>query len=93
MMRTEGLNTKPDWRALQHSNIASVLDFGCAGKFRFTVFEYVNGETLRSILRRRGRLPLPEVQPIIGQVARALDYAHVKGIVHRDLKPENIPPL
>ena len=76
--------------SLQHSNIASVLDFGCAGKFRFTVFEYVNGETLRSILRRRGRLPLPEVQPIIGQVARALDYAHVKGIVHRDLKPENI---
>lgn len=76
--------------SLQHPNIAAVFDFGFHRNHSFTVFEYVDGETLRTLLERRGRLPLGEVQAIIGQLARALDYAHCKGIVHRDLKPENV---
>ncbi len=76
--------------SLQHPNIAAVYDFGFYRNRSFTVFEHVDGETLRQVLRRRHRLPLDETQTIIGQLARALDHAHSKGIVHRDLKPENV---
>ena len=76
--------------SLQHPNIAAVLDFGFAEGLSFTVFEFVEGETLRQIAHKRQRLPLAELRPIVGQLARALDYAHAKGIVHRDLKPENV---
>ncbi len=75
---------------LQHPNIAAVFDFGFHRNHSFTVFEYVDGESLRALLERRGCLPLSEVQAITGELARALDYAHSKGIVHRDLKPENV---
>lgn len=76
--------------SLQHPNIAAVLDFGFSEGLSFTVFEFVGGETLRHIACRRQRLPLSEVQQIVGQLSRALDYAHANGIVHRDLKPENV---
>lgn len=76
--------------SLQHPNIAGVFDFGFYHNQSFTVFEYVAGETLREVLNRRIQIPLHEARTIIGQLARALDYAHSKGIVHRDLKPENV---
>ncbi len=75
--------------SLQHPNIAAVYDFGFSGNQSFTVFEYVDGKTLRQVLEHRGTIPLEETKLIIGQLGRALDYAHSKGIIHRDLKPEN----
>jgi serine/threonine-protein kinase len=75
---------------LAHSAIATVYDFGFHDDKPFTVFEYIEGETLRALLRRRGRLPLDEVRLIVGPLAQALDFAHSCGIVHRDLKPENL---
>jgi len=56
----------------------------------FMVFEYVNGESLRTYLRKHGQLPIEEVIRIGLQLAEALHYIHEQGIVHRDLKPENI---
>lgn len=75
---------------LDHPAIATVFDFGFHEGRPFAVFEYVDGETLRDVLRRRRRIPLDEVRRIIGSLAEALDFAHGRGIVHRDLKPENI---
>lgn len=70
--------------------IATVFDYGFHGPLPYTVFEYVPGETLRDLLRRRGRMPLDEVTLVLGPVAQALDLAHARRVVHRDLKPENI---
>ena len=75
---------------LSHKNIAAVYDFGFHHDKSYTVFEYIEGETLREIIQRRGRMPLDEAMPMIGDLAAALDFAHAHGIVHRDLKPENI---
>jgi serine/threonine protein kinase len=75
---------------LVHPAIATVYDFGLHEGVPFTVFEYISGETLGQLLKRRGRLPLEEVRLIIGPLAQALDYAHARGVVHRDLKPSNI---
>ncbi len=76
--------------SLNHKGIAAVYDFGVHENKSFTVFEFIEGETLRALLRRRGRLPLDEVLQILGDLAAALDCAHAHGVVHRDLKPENI---
>ena len=67
-----------------------MYDYGFHDDKPFTVFEYLPGETLRELLRRRGRLPLEEVRLIVGPLAQALDFAHARRVVHRDLKPENI---
>jgi serine/threonine protein kinase len=51
---------------------------------------YVEGESLRDLLRREKQLPLEDALGIAREVADALGYAHARGIVHRDIKPENI---
>jgi len=76
--------------SLTHPAIATVFDYGFHQESPFTVFEYIEGETLRELIERRGRLPLDEVRLIVGPLAQALDFAHGRRIVHRDLKPENI---
>jgi eukaryotic-like serine/threonine-protein kinase len=71
--------------SLTHPAIATVFDFGFQNDNPFTVFEYIEGETLRELIERRGRLPLDEVRLIVGPLAQALDFAHARRIVHRDL--------
>ena len=56
----------------------------------FMVFDYIEGESLRTYLNTQGRLPVDEVLRIGFQLAETLQYVHDRGIVHRDLKPENI---
>src|SRR6185437_15266591 len=75
---------------LQHPHILVVHDSGDAdGQLWFTM-PYVEGETLRSRLRRETQLPLDDAIRIASEVADALDYAHQHGVIHRDVKPENI---
>ncbi len=75
--------------ALNHPNIIAVYDVGQdAGRF-YIVSEFVDGESLRSILDR-GALPTRKVIDYGIQMAEALAAAHDLGIVHRDLKPENV---
>lgn len=75
---------------LNHRGIAAVYDFGFHDNKSYTVFEYVEGMSLRELINRRGRIPPAETLQIISDLATALDFAHVRGVIHRDLKPENI---
>ncbi|HEX5947946.1 MAG TPA: Stk1 family PASTA domain-containing Ser/Thr kinase, partial [Actinomycetota bacterium] len=75
---------------LNHPNIVSVYDTGDQGDVHFIVMEYIEGRTLRDVIRGEGPL-LPERGAEIGEaVARALSTAHQAGLVHRDIKPGNI---
>lgn len=75
---------------LQHPNIVGVLAAGEADGVPYFVMPYVEGESLRALLRREGRLPVPNVVAILRDIARALAFAHGRGIVHRDIKPDNV---
>jgi serine/threonine protein kinase len=75
---------------LRHPNIVPLLDSGMAGELAYFVAPFVEGESLRQLIRRRGKLEVDEAVRIAGHVAQALEYAHGEGVVHRDIKPENI---
>src|SRR5262249_20835368 len=76
--------------ALKHPHIVPVHDFFALDENAYLVMSYVEGASLRSVLRRRGRLPVDEVFKIARDILEALDFAHNKGIIHRDVKPSNI---
>lgn len=75
---------------LDHENIARVYFFGEDQGLHFIAFEFVEGENLRLLLERRGRLPVPEAVHYMLQVATGLAHAAERGVVHRDIKPSNI---
>jgi serine/threonine protein kinase/tetratricopeptide (TPR) repeat protein len=75
--------------SLNHPNIITIYEVGRFGGANFIATEFIDGETLRDILRK-GNLSLDEVLSIFIQTAEALSAAHAAGIVHRDIKPENI---
>jgi len=74
---------------LNHPNIVTVYDTGeQAGRF-YIAMEYVEGTTLKEILRRRGPISSSGILHILMQMSEALAYAHEKKVVHRDIKPAN----
>jgi serine/threonine protein kinase len=75
--------------ALNHPNILAVFDAAVDGATPFIVSELIEGESLRSEVRR-GPIPLKRLLDLTTQIADGLAEAHTAGIVHRDLKPENI---
>ncbi len=75
--------------ALNHPHIITIYDIGELNGEHFIATEYVDGQTLREVLRR-GPLPLKEAIESGLQIAAALEAAHAAGIVHRDIKPENV---
>ncbi len=75
---------------LSHPSIVTVIDRGEQDGRQFIVFEYVDGETLKELIERRGPLPVRQALELILQVARALGFAHERGLVHRDVKPQNV---
>ncbi|OZC49553.1 MULTISPECIES: Stk1 family PASTA domain-containing Ser/Thr kinase [Nocardiaceae] len=80
--------------ALNHPAIVAVYDTGEAeteaGPLPFIVMEYVDGDTLRDIVRAEGPMPPRRAMEVIADVCAALDFSHRNGIVHRDVKPANI---
>ncbi|MBF6204859.1 Stk1 family PASTA domain-containing Ser/Thr kinase [Nocardia asteroides] len=80
--------------ALNHPAIVAVYDTGEAeidgGPLPYIVMEYVDGDTLRDIVRGKGPMPPRRAMEIIADVCAALDFSHKAGIVHRDMKPANI---
>ncbi len=75
---------------LQHPHILPVYDSGAGEGILWFTMPYVEGHTLRQRLRQDGRLPVAEAVSIVGDIARALAFAHRRGVVHRDVKPENV---
>jgi serine/threonine protein kinase len=75
---------------LDHENIARVFFCGEDQGLHFIAFEYVEGDNLRIILERRGRLPVSEAIRCILQIATGLEHAASRSVVHRDVKPSNI---
>ncbi|WP_447925274.1 Stk1 family PASTA domain-containing Ser/Thr kinase [Georgenia muralis] len=75
---------------LTHPGVVAVHDQGTTGEASYLVMELVEGPNLRTVLRRRGALPLGEALTVVDHVLDALASAHRAGLVHRDIKPENV---
>jgi serine/threonine-protein kinase len=75
---------------LSHPAVVSVFDQGEDGETVYLAMEYVEGRTLRQVLRDHGRLLPAHALDVIDPVLAALQAAHAAGIVHRDVKPENV---
>jgi serine/threonine-protein kinase len=76
---------------IHHPNVVTIYESGQADDGTpYIAMVYLEGETLRQALARRGALPVAEVAEILQQAARGLHAAHKLGIIHRDLKPDNI---
>jgi serine/threonine-protein kinase len=80
---------------LNHPSIVAVYDTGEdvtpeGGSLPFIVMEFVQGRTLRDVLKTEGRLPPRRAMEIAADVCGALDFSHRNGIVHRDIKPANV---
>ncbi|HET7722481.1 MAG TPA: Stk1 family PASTA domain-containing Ser/Thr kinase, partial [Acidimicrobiales bacterium] len=75
---------------LNHPNIVSIYDWGEEEGTYFIVMEYVDGLTLRDVIRRQGPLLASRAAEIGADIAAALHFAHVGGVVHRDVKPGNV---
>jgi eukaryotic-like serine/threonine-protein kinase len=77
--------------SLSHPNIITVHDFGILPEGTlYLAMEYLEGETLATLLERQEHLDFKQAIPIFMQICLALEYAHAQGIIHRDLKPSNI---
>jgi eukaryotic-like serine/threonine-protein kinase len=77
-------------RNVTHKNVVRIYDMGEADGTKFITMEYVEGEDLRSMLARDGKVAPQKALEIVQQICRALDAAHAEGVIHRDLKPQNV---
>ncbi|MFN0183560.1 MAG: serine/threonine-protein kinase [Aquabacterium sp.] len=75
---------------LAHPGIVLVYEFGEDADRSYIVMEYLEGVTLRQLMRSKGRLDLIDAYALARQLLIALDYSHKLGVVHRDLKPANL---
>jgi eukaryotic-like serine/threonine-protein kinase len=75
---------------LSHPNIVTVIDRGVDNGRQYIVFEHVDGENLKELVQRSGRLPVRRAVELALAVADGLAFAHQEGLVHRDVKPQNV---
>jgi serine/threonine protein kinase len=75
---------------LNHPHIVPLLAAGGEGGLSWYVMPFIQGESLRARLLRRGKLPAGQVVRTLREIASALSFAHQNGIIHRDIKPDNV---
>ena len=75
---------------LSHPNIVEVYDVGEEDEEYYIVMEYIEGKTLKQLLKKRESLTLTEVIDIMTQLTDGISHAHESYIIHRDIKPQNI---
>ena len=76
--------------ALRHNSIIEIYDVDEYHGKPYMVMEYVKGESLKELLKRRGTFTPVEACDIIYQLSDALHHAHEHGVIHRDVKPQNV---
>ncbi len=76
--------------SLSHGNIVGIYDVGSEDNMQYIVMEFVEGESLKDYIRRKGVVPVAEACNIINQVLAGIQHAHEHGIIHRDIKSHNI---
>lgn len=76
--------------SLAHPNIVEMYDVGEDNGLYYIVMEYIEGKTLKQLLKKRGSLTLSEAIDIMLQLTDGMAHAHNSYIIHRDLKPQNI---
>jgi serine/threonine-protein kinase len=77
-------------RRISHRNVVRTHDLGETNGMYYITMEYVEGKSLKDLIKERGRLPASAVVPIAKQLCRALEVAHDEGVIHRDIKPQNM---
>lgn len=76
--------------SLSHPNIVEMYDVGEYNGIYYIVMEYIEGKTLKQLIKKRGALTLSEAIDIMLQITDGISQAHDSYIIHRDLKPQNI---
>lgn len=76
--------------SLYNENIVEVYDVGEDHGQYYIVMEYIDGKHLKNLLKKRGKLTVPEAIDIMMQIASGLSVAHDQYLIHRDIKPQNI---
>lgn len=74
--------------SLEHPHILPLYDFGAQGGLTYMAMRYVSGGDLSNLMGQN--LSSEQIAQIVGDIAKALDYAHKNGVIHRDIKPSNI---
>ncbi len=78
-------------KSIRHPNVVEVLDGGRRDDGSpFLVMEYLEGETLGQLMRRRPELPIELALLVAAEIASGLAASHARGVIHRDVKPDNI---
>ena len=77
-------------RRISHRNVVRTHDIGEENGVYFITMEYVEGKSLKDLIRARGKLPAAATITIAKQICKGLEVAHEAGIIHRDIKPQNI---
>src|SRR5690349_1718654 len=75
---------------LTHAHIVPIYDVGEQAGLAYFVMAIVHGGNLATLLTREPRQPVEEARRLLGEIADALAYAHLRGVIHRDIKPDNI---
>jgi serine/threonine-protein kinase len=75
---------------LSHPNIVTLFDIGEEAGIPYLAMEFVEGDTIASMIEKGQRFPPEKVISVVSQAAAAIDYAHSKGVIHRDIKPSNM---
>lgn len=95
LSRNDELIQRFSWEAeatgrLSHRNIVRLYDAGKDGQTYFLAMEYVDGITLKELIKKKGKLHYQEAISIAIELCDALEHAHQNQIIHRDMKPQNI---
>ena len=77
-------------RLLRHPNIVAIEEVGREHNTSYITMEFIEGQTLRELVRVRGAIDLPRALGLILQMAEGLEYAHRLGVTHRDIKASNV---